>query len=84
MRWVFTIPHALDEEGNPIEVDVKPIVVEEEGRMLLQRHKATTAAAQKIAPNGTIHDADAFRPSTPDFIERMDNIISHAAAKNEH
>lgn len=38
-----------DEDGNPMEVDMKPIDVEEEGRMLLQRHKATTAAAQKIA-----------------------------------
>lgn len=38
-----------DEDGNPIEIDVKPIDVEEEGNILLQRHKATTAAAHKIA-----------------------------------
>lgn len=51
-----------DEEGNPIEIDVKPIVVEEENRMLLHRHKATTAAAQKIADtklrDSYVHKAD--------------------------
>lgn len=51
-----------DEDGNPIEIEVKPIDVEKEGNMLLQRHKATTAAAQKIADTklreSYIHRAD--------------------------